>query len=111
MTETLDDFCAAQATTPSPEDEAQAMAAHLAPIPVHVLRLEDAAHRAEGPAAGLLDLLCVPDDVRQGLKPPRIANAAQDATLRDAFLDLNRRIRDKRALKEAKEQLLKDSGG
>jgi hypothetical protein len=111
MTEPLDQFRAAQSRTPAPEDEARGMARHLAPIPVHVLRLEDAAGRAEGPASGLLDLIGVPAEARRGLKPPALANAGQDAALRDAFLDLNRRIRDKRALREAKEQLLKEHGG
>lgn len=102
-----DDFATFRARFPdlqSPADEAAAMAAYLSPIPVATIALEDHADLPEGPAKAILDLVGVPSGIR--LAPARRGNRGQSDAHRAQFLDLNRTIRDQKALKAAKEHLL-----
>lgn len=104
-----DDFATFRARFPdlqSPADEAASMAAFLAPIPVTVIALEDHADQPEGPAKAILDLVGIPADTRARLAPARRANSGQGSDLKAHFLELNRSITDRHALKAAKEQAL-----
>ncbi|MCB1368679.1 MAG: hypothetical protein KDK00_13000 [Rhodobacteraceae bacterium] len=104
-----DDFAAFRARFPdlqSPADEAAAMAAYLAPIPVTTIALEDHADLPEGPGGAILDLVGIPAKARARLAPARRANSGQGSDLRALFLDLNRTISDPGALKAAKEQAM-----
>lgn len=103
LTEDFDAFRALFPDLKGPAEEARQMAKTLAPIPVITAALEDYATHREGPAAALLDLLEVPDDLRATLKPATRSNKGQPKALRAAFLKLNHEITDKSALKAAKE--------
>ena len=82
------------------------MAAFLAPIRVLTAAMEDHVKKPESTAAPLLDLLDIPAKKRAALKPARHANKGQSKHLRDRFLMLNRSIRNKPALKVAKDEQL-----
>ena len=106
-----DDFDAFRARFPDLIDlreEAARISAGLPLDAVHLVRLEDVGDRHEGPAAGLLDLLDIPADVRAALPPATRANVGQPPALEAVFLDLNRGSRDKAALKSAKDKLLQE---
>ena len=90
----------------SPVQEAQKLAHFLAPTPVAMSYLEDWADHPEGPAGAILELLDVPDAVRQGLIPSQRSNVGQPENLRDEFLSLNKEKRSKQELKIAKEKLI-----
>ena len=108
-----DDFEAFRARFPAlagPEEEAQRMAAALAPVPVVTAALEDYSHHPHGPAAALLDLVGMPKMARPALKQAQRSNRGQDSGLRDAFLALNRGPKQGRAaLKAAKEKLIREA--
>jgi len=104
-----DDLAAFRARLPNlagPAQEAARMATALDPIPVVTCALEDYAGHREGPAAALLDLLEVPRHIRARLHPACRANPGQSVDQREAFLALNRSLRDKADLKRRKEALL-----
>jgi hypothetical protein len=90
----------------SPEDQAAAMADFLAPVKTLTLPLETFATHREGPAAGLLDYLDIPQNFRSGLKPARRANSGQSRETRAYFLALNRKISNRAKLKQAKSEVL-----
>ncbi|MDQ2095809.1 hypothetical protein [Rhodalgimonas zhirmunskyi] len=89
-----------------PEAAAQALARHLAPIPVHTAALEQLGQSRIGPATALLDLLGIPEEVRATLPDARRANTGQQDDLRDAFLALNRQGLSRATLKAEKARLL-----
>ncbi|NOX72772.1 MAG: hypothetical protein GXP03_03810 [Alphaproteobacteria bacterium] len=89
----------------SPAAQATLMADFLAPVKVLTLPLEVFTSHREGPAAGLLDYLEIPQAVRAGLKPARRANSGQNRATRAQFLALNRDISNKVKLKQAKTEL------
>ncbi len=91
----------------SPANEAAKLTKKLAPVPVVTSALEQTSQLPDGPASALLDLLEIPKDVRASLRPVEAKNTANSADLQDAFLKLNREIKDKALLKEKKEALLK----
>lgn len=93
-----------------PKTVARQITAAIAPIPVHTARLEDIADRHEGPAAAVLDLAGVPEQLRKQLKPARAQNPGQPETLRSEFLHLNRGNRSKKELKLAKDSMLRGTG-
>lgn len=103
-----DDFTKFRARFPdllSPQEEAAQMAQHLAPVKTVTFALEDYAKHPEGPAAGLLDYLGVPQSIRKMLKPAKRANSGQSGAARAEFLALNRSTKNKAALKRAKSDL------
>ena len=89
-----------------PATEARAITAALG-VQAHYVALEEAGKRREGPASALLDLLGVPQQMRDRLPPAIHANTGQTAALEDTFLAMNRGSRDKAALKSAKDAILK----
>ena len=64
--------------------------AAVAPYPVHVVPLEALAENPEGPAAPLLQLLGLPNDVRLKMTSAPRANPGPDPALAPRLLDLNR---------------------
>ncbi|MEL7116421.1 MAG: hypothetical protein AAGP08_12690 [Pseudomonadota bacterium] len=108
LTEDLDGFRALFRRPIDLQDEAGFIAKALAPLPVHVVALEDLQARHEGPAAAVLDLMAVPDALRTGLPPAKRHNIGQDAETEAAFLELNRSGMSKSHLRQAKERILQD---
>ncbi|CUH83574.1 hypothetical protein TM5383_00765 [Thalassovita mediterranea] len=86
--------------------DADKVAQALAPTPVHIRALEDYRAHPQGPAAMVLDLMDVPQEVIDTLPPAERQNAGQDAALRAEFLRLNRLGMDRTALHAAKHALL-----
>lgn len=104
-----DDFDAFRARFPSgfgPDGEAARLARCLAPLSVHVARLEELADRHEGPAAAILDLVGIPPDARAALAAAAHANVGEDEALRRRFLELNRQGLSRSYLRAAKRRLL-----
>lgn len=91
-----------------PRSEAEAIAKMLG-VDAHFVTLEDVGDHREGPASAVLDLLGVPQHVRDSLPAAVRANTGQTAALEDQFLILNRASRDKAALKAAKDAMLRDA--
>ena len=69
-------------------------------------RLEETIGDTFGPATRLLDICEVPQDLRDQMTRPEPANKRPDPAMMDALLQANRTIKDKAALKEAKEAIL-----
>ncbi len=86
--------------------EAETIKAALAPIRVEHMALEDFRLAPEGPARSILDLMGVPEDTRSQLRPAARANVGQPVDLRQTFLELNRNIKSKDALRARKTALL-----
>lgn len=78
------------------------------PCPVHRARIED--HR-DAPAAPLLRLCEVPEDVIAALPPAPRANARRDPDTLAALLEANRRYRDRDQRKAAKQAILQAKPG
>ena len=66
------------------------VAAALAPIPVFTLPLEEAIAHPQGPGGALIELLDLPDAVREGLVPVGHGNKGPDAAMAAEMLRLNR---------------------
>jgi len=88
-----------------------AVTAAVAPLTVSAFRLEELASHPFGPATPLVDLLLLPDHLRQRLKPIAAANRAPDAGLADAFLAINRSALDDAAASAARTALVAASEG
>lgn len=95
------------AFTPPPDLHADAIqiATAIAPVPVHTATLEDYADHPLGPGQAIVELLDLPDDVRQRLKPVARHNPGQSDRLSAHFLDMNRGHLRGNALKQAKHDL------
>ena len=107
LAETFETFRERFPKLQNPRDEAARIAAKLKIDAVHFSMLEDIGARHEGPAAPLLDLLNIPQNVRDALPAARRANVGQTPDLEAEFLRLNRESRDKIALKRQKDRLLR----
>lgn len=105
LTDDFDTFRARFTRLLGPEAEAQKLAAAL-PVSVKAARLEDFATAPEGPATALLDVLQIPLAARQNLQAVLPQNKGNTAAQQAAFLRLNREMKDKTALKAAKDALL-----
>lgn len=106
LTEDLERFRAGFPADLRLDGEAEWIARRIAPVPVKTAWLCDAKARREGPAAALLDLVGLPDDLRAALPRARRTNAGDSAALRARFLELNRSVTDARRLKRLKQELL-----
>ena len=91
-----------------PRAEAAAIAQALG-VSAHFVTLKDTGHRREGPASAVLDLLDVPQALRDRLPPARRANTGQARAMEDQFLIMNRASRGKAALKAAKDGMLRNA--
>lgn len=69
-------------------------------------RLEETANDAFGPAAKLLDICDVPQDIRDQMTRPEPANRRPDPDVLAALLEANRTVADKTALKAAKNAII-----
>ncbi len=107
LTDDLASFRAQFAALPDLETQARQIAQALAPVQVETAALEDYTLARIGPARAVLDLMGVPKAVRTTLPPAPRANVGQPVDLRTTFLNLNREIRNKAALKARKEGLLR----
>ena len=106
-----EDFATFRARFPDlmdPRAEAEAIAKALG-VDAHVVALEDVGQHREGPARAVLDLLGVPQRVRDRLPPATRANTGQTPAMEAEFLAMNRASRDKAALKAAKDAMLRDA--
>jgi hypothetical protein len=83
-------FAAAHAGAADLDGQVAAIAAGLAPLPVHALPLEEAATHPLGPGGALLDLIALPAAVRAAIVPVPPANRGPDAATAARFLALNR---------------------
>ncbi|MGR3292243.1 MAG: hypothetical protein ACU0C9_13775 [Paracoccaceae bacterium] len=95
---------------PDPEQDARAIATALDPTQVFIARLEDFTDHPEGPAAAVLDLVEVPDSIREKLHPANRKNQGQSPEIEQQFLMLNRSRKNKRLLKSMKEKILRIEG-
>ncbi len=91
---------------PDPKNEATKIAAAMAPIRVEHRALEDYRLAPEGPARAILDIMEIPQDVRDMLQSAPRSNTGQPLDLRHTFLQLNRHIRAKSELQTRKTALL-----
>lgn len=80
--------------------------AALAPLPVHRCALEQSRARPLGPLDPLLDLLDLPEGLRDGLEPQPPVNAALPQGCLQELLALNRSDLDDTALRAAKRALI-----
>lgn len=110
LTDDLDAFRARFADLPSPDAQAAEIAAALAPLHVETAALEAYTLCRIGPARAVLDLMEVPKAVRTTLPPAPRANVGQSIDLRTTFLNLNREISNKAALRARKQSLLRAHG-
>ena len=85
---------------------AEGIAAALAPLPVHHCALEQSRGRPLGPLDPLLDLLDLPEGLRDRLEPQPPANPALPPDCAEDLLALNRSDLDDAALREAKRALI-----
>jgi len=88
-----------------PEHDAHHIADEIAPVPVHIADLAEFANHPEGPAAAVLEIAGVPDQVRLQLKPAKLQNPGQSGEMELEFLHLNRSGQTKKNLKIIKEQM------
>ena len=86
--------------------EAEAIAKALG-VDARFVTLEETGPRRLGPASAVLDLVGVPQQVRDRLPPAVRANTGQTPAMEAEFLAMNRASRDKAALKAAKDAMLK----
>ncbi len=106
MTDDFDMFRARFPALASPVEEARKMRVALAPIPVITAALEDYANHREGPAAAVLDLLDIDEDIRDRFAPATRENTGQENGLRAEFLLLNRQGLSRKNAKLAKADLI-----
>ena len=107
-----EDFAAFRARFPDLidlRDEAQRIASRLHLSAHHVVALDEVGAAREGPAKAVLDLVGVPQDLRDALPPARRANSGQSPALEAEFLALNRSGRSKAWLKARKDAMLRDA--
>lgn len=105
LTEDFEAFRAGFRTPIRLESEAARIAAAIAPVPVVTSWLDTTQGRPEGPAAAVLDLLDLPEDLRANLPRARLTNAGNSAEIRARCLELNCTIADDRELKRLKDEL------
>ncbi|WP_050928706.1 sulfotransferase family protein [Aestuariivita boseongensis] len=110
MTMSLDEFATKYRAAADLEGVVSEVAAAVSAKVVHS-RLEETTGDTFGPATRLLDICEVPQDVRDQMTRPEPANRRPDQDIMAALLDANRTIRDKAALKTAKEQILAAAKG
>lgn len=106
LTQTYETFRDGFTKLPAPQAEANKIARALRPNPVLIANLEDFSNHREGPAAAILDLVDIPDAVRQSLSPAKHSNSGQTAELEAQFLTLNQSNRPKNQLKQEKDRML-----
>ncbi|GLQ35879.1 hypothetical protein GCM10007939_21630 [Amylibacter marinus] len=108
LVDDFDTFRTSLKNLQSPAKQAQVLARKIAPVELISVALEDYGTHRFGPAEALLQLISLPDDIRETLQPiHRPANTGQSADLQQQFLQLNRQIKDKAELKRRKERILK----
>lgn len=103
-----DDFAGFRARLPDLPDLAQEAADIVAQLPDVALAtsyLEDTSHTHSGPATAILDLIGVPDRVRNTLSVARPRNKGLPAYVEDAFLRLNRNVKNDADLKTQKDAI------
>lgn len=107
LTESFEEFRALFPRLIDLDEEAATISKALTPRKVHVARLEDLQTRKEGPAAAVLDLMAVPDEIRGTLPEASRANQRQTEDLEAEIMALNRSGLSKDRLKIKKEILLR----
>lgn len=100
-------FRARLAKVPAPVVEAELMRDYLAPMPVRIAPLEDFADNRLGQASALLELAGVPAEVMAGLPDALHSNRGNPPELLEKFLELNRKLSDKKLLHERKHKLIR----
>lgn len=105
ITDDFETFRAGLPKLPHLEDEADRIAAAIAPVPVIASALEEVKEHPQGPAIAALELMGVPQNVIDALPPATRTNAGNTAVLQAEFLRLNREMTDKDALKAVKDKL------
>jgi hypothetical protein len=110
MTMSLDEFATKYRAAADLEGVVSEVAAAVSAKVVHS-RLEETTGDTFGPATRLLDICEVPQEVSDQMTRPEPANRRPDQDIMADLLDANRTIRDKAALKAAKEQILATAKG
>ncbi|OWU85615.1 hypothetical protein ATO6_01400 [Oceanicola sp. 22II-s10i] len=105
MTEDFDSFAARIGPAADLDAAARAVAARIAPAPVHCLPLED----TPAPAAAILSLAGLPADTIATLPPVPRRNAGRPELLAE-LLHINRTIPDRDARRDAKKARLRQAG-
>jgi len=107
LTEDYDAFRALFPRKLDLQDEAESIAKALRPMAVHTVKLEDVADCHEGPAAAVLDLVNLPQVLRNTLPAAEPENLRQDAKIEAEMMALNRSGLSKERMKSKKEHLLR----
>lgn len=109
LTDDLDTFRAS--LTYDTADEINRLRAALGPVELIEAPLERYGKSRSGPASAVLDLLKLPQDLRDSIVWDQTNRPGQSADLSQELLELNRRISDNDALKAVKQKLLLDREG
>jgi len=88
------------------DEEAQKIAAAIAPVLVQLSWLKDTAGLPQGPASAALDMFGLPEDLRNALPPAKVTNRGNKADVRAECLRLNRTEKDDGVLKRKKDALV-----
>lgn len=107
MTETLAEYTARALPHADLDAMADRIAAAVAPVPLHRVRLEDLAARPLGPLDALLDLAGIDPALRARLVPVPPANRALPRAVLDALLALNRTDRPWNEIRAEKAALIR----
>jgi hypothetical protein len=86
------------------------VAESLSPLPVFTLPLEEAQNHPQGPGGALLELLDLPDAVRDQLMPVGHGNRGPDPATATQLLDLNRSGMTDAAVRAEKARLVAQAG-
>ena len=101
----FDGFRRSFAKLPDLHAEAAAIARALAPVPVHIARLEDVGKTRHGPTTALFDLIDLSPEARAELPKAEHKNVALSSDAEAMFLRLNREIDNAAELKRRKEKI------
>ena len=107
LTDDLGRFTARFAKAPPLDTEAARIATALAPVPVHIAPLEDAANHRLGHGATILRLLHIDPTTWDHFQPPIDRYTGPSDELRATFLRMNRSQQDTADLRAQKEALYK----
>lgn len=105
QTKDLDAFIATHAQLPSLEEEVASIAKALPDVKIIARDIAEIKNSKFGPAAAVLDLLDLPLNFAQKYPPSPKNNVGEPHEMQLQFLEMNRTIRDRVALRRAKAKL------
>ncbi|MCF6305219.1 MAG: hypothetical protein L3J33_07605 [Rhodobacteraceae bacterium] len=100
------EFCGLFDTVPNLDHEAGKIAEAIAPVPVHTAALEHFGPKRLGMAQAIFELLDIPDEALAKLPKAKRTNVGQSEEITAKFCGLNNEIKNARALKQKKADIL-----